>query len=414
MTKKLKVLFCIVITGSVSEVFAQDTALLTLDALINQVETTYPEVLKYEGRIQAYEARAEGATALMPPTFSAGVSRFPYNLMTLNEQGPMNQAGLEFMLEQMITHPQKRTAGKEYFQSLGAVEQSRAEWTKNELRTLAKLYYYQRQIAAKKLKVINESEQVLSLLITTAEDRYTYNQAELTTVFKARAKLEELKNMRLMQEASITASNIGINTLLNRDVGTQFSIDTALIIKDYTVAPDTFSRSDINAMTGLVESMRSEQKYMASFSKPDFGIRVQHMQMFGMDNQFSVMGMVTIPIAPWSSKMYKSDVRAAQYEIKSMQKEIESMQLMAQRMQAEKLAMLQYSAQQLNNYRNNIIPSFEKNLDANLLAFRQNKGDFFVVLDAWEMLLMKKTEELDMWGQVLKLQAEYEYETESK
>lgn len=414
MTKKLKVLFCIIITGSVSGLVAQDTALLTLDALINRVETTYPEVLKYEGRIQAYEAKAEGATALMPPTFSAGVSRFPYNLMTLNEQGPMNQAGLEFMLEQMITHPQKRTAGKEYFQSLGAVEQSRAEWTKNELRTLAKLYYYQRQIAAKKLKVINESEQVLSLLITTAEDRYTYNQAELTTVFKARAKLEELKNMRLMQEAAITESNIGINTLLNRDVNTKFSVDTAFVLKDYNIAPDTFSRSDINAMTGLVESMRSEQKYMASFSKPDFGIRVQHMQMFGMDNQFSVMGMVTIPIAPWSSKMYKSDVRAAQYEIKSMQKEIESMQLMAQRMQAEKLAMLQYSAQQLNNYRNNIIPSFEKNLDANLLAFRQNKGDFFVVLDAWEMLLMKKTEELDMWGQVLKLQAEYEYETESK
>lgn len=414
MAKILILIFSIIAACPITGLHAQDTGLLTLDSLIIRVETTYPDVLKYENRIQAYASKAEGATALMPPTFSAGISRFPYNLMMMNEQGPMNQAGLMFTLEQMITNPQKRNAKKEYYQSLGAVEQQRAEWTKNELRMAAKLYYYQRQIAASKLKILNESEQLLSLLIVTAEDRYTYNQAELTTIYKARAKLEELKNMRLMQEGIITESNIVINTLLNRDINTTFSIDTALVLKDYKAVQDTFSRSDIKAMTGLIETMRSEQKYMASFSKPDFGVQVQHMQMFGMENQFSIMGMITIPIAPWSSKMYKSGIASAQYEINSMQKEVESMQLMAQRMQAEKLAMLQYTVRQLTNYQDNIIPSFEKNMDANLLAYRQNKGDFFVLLDAWEMLLMKRMEKQDVWAQVLKLQAEYEYETERK
>ena len=90
------------------------------------------------------------------------------------------------------------------------------------------------------------------------------------------------------------------------------------------------------------------------------------------------------------------------------------MQLMATQMIREKITMLIYEARQLNNYDKNILPSYQKNLESNLLAYRQNTGSFFVLLDAWNMLLMKQLERIDKLGQVFTVQSEYEYQREIK
>ncbi|MDX5482749.1 MAG: TolC family protein, partial [Hymenobacteraceae bacterium] len=127
---------------------------------------------------------------------------------------------------------------------------------------------------------------------------------------------------------------------------------------------------------------------------------------------FSIMGMVTIPIAPWSSRMYKSEVRSMEFEIRAMENEKATMQLMANQMIRERITMLAYETRQLQNYETAIIPAYRSNLESNLLAYRQNTGNFFVLLDAWNMLLMKELERIDKLGQVFNLQAEYEYQQE--
>ena len=91
-----------------------------------------------------------------------------------------------------------------------------------------------------------------------------------------------------------------------------------------------------------------------------------------------------------------------------------SQELMAGRMLAEKMLMLISETRQYDNYHREILPAFDDNLQANLLAYRNDTGDFFVLLDAWEMLLMKKIEMYDKLFNVLKLEAEYEYELESR
>jgi len=153
---------------------------------------------------------------------------------------------------------------------------------------------------------------------------------------------------------------------------------------------------------------------MASGAKPDFGIQFSHGQMFSMPNQFSIMGMMTIPIVPWSSKMYKSEVKSMDFEIEAMEKEKSTMQLMASQMIHEKITMLAYEKKQLDNYDKNVIPSYRSNLESNLISYGQNTGNFFVLLDSWNMLLMKRLERVDKLGQVLTVQAEYEYQKEIK
>jgi outer membrane protein, heavy metal efflux system len=397
----------------------QDTTAVSLSQLLESVEKNYPTVIQYQYNIQSIQARLEGAKAWMPPTASFGLERFPYQLSNIRmKDDPMNEAGLVFSIEQMIPNPGKLNAKKNYINSLSEIEKSRAEWTKNELKRDAKLLYYSRFINEKKQAIVQENEEVLKLLLTTAEEKFSTNQSQLQTIYKARARLAEIENMQLMLQQMIAESNIGLNILLIRDANAVFTIDTIIALQNYKETfADTSSiptRSDIAAMSKSIESMQLEQKLMRSGRLADFGIRAEHMQMFGMPNQWSVMGMMTLPVLPWSNKMYRSETKSLGYQVQAMEQQRLSMELMAKRMLAEKLTMLKYEERQYENYNDEIIPAFENNMQANMLAYRQNTGDFFVLLDAWEMLLMKKMEMNDKLYNILKLETEYEYEKEKR
>jgi outer membrane protein TolC len=400
-------------------IYAQDTTRISLDTLLQRIETNYPAILQYQQNVQSWQAKAQGAKAWMPPTFSTGVMNFPYNLSMVKEKNdPMNWSGIAFSIEQMIPNQTKLNAKRDYINSVAEVEKSKSDWTKNELRREAKILYYNRFVNQQKQKTLSESEEVLNLLLTTAEAKFSSNQSQLQTLYKAKARLAELKNMQYMLSGLIAESNIGLNILMVRDVNTPFEIDTLIQPRNYSLATtDTANitnRSDISALTKYIQSMKLEQKVMKVGVRPDFGVRAQHMQMFGMPSQWSIMGMMTIPIVPWSSKMYSSEVKSMGFQIQSMELEKQTMQLMAAKMLAEKWTMLNYENGQYQNYTQQIIPAYENNLQANLLAFKQNTGDLFVLLDAWEMLLMKKLEMYDRLFNILKLEAEYEYEREIK
>ncbi|MCG3165019.1 MAG: hypothetical protein POELPBGB_00779 [Bacteroidia bacterium] len=398
---------------------AQDSSYLSLQKILQQVETNYPAILQYQQNIQSWQSKADGSKAWMPPTFSTGIMRFPYNLSMVNEKdNPMNQAGIVFSVEQMIPNQSKLNAKRDYISSLAEIEKSKSNWTKNELNREAKILYFNRFVNEQKQKIISESEEVLNLLLATAEAKFSSNQTQLQTIYKAKARLAELKNMQYMLLGTIAESNIGLNILMVRDVNTTFEIDTLIEPQRYTYSiTDTgniSNRSDITAMSKYIHSMQLEQQVMKIGTRPDFGVRAEHAQMFGMPSQWSAMGMMTIPIVPWSSKMYSSEVKSIGFQIQAMELEKQKMELMAKRMISEKLTMLNYEYMQYENYKNEIIPAFENNLQANMLAYKENTGDFFVLLDAWEMLLMKKMEVYDKLFNILKLEAEYEYEKEIK
>jgi outer membrane protein, heavy metal efflux system len=411
----ITLLFCLCF----SAIQAQDTTYISLEKLLHQIETNYPSIIQYQYNIQSIQAKADGAKSWMPPTFSTGIMRFPYNFSMISEKNnPMNQAGVAFSLEQMIPNLSKLNAKKSYINSLAEIEKSKSEWTKNELRREAKILYYNRYVTEKKQLILKDSEEILQLLITTSEEKFSNNQSQLQTIYKAKARLAELNNMLLMLDGAIAESNIGLNILMVRDVNTTFQIDTLIAPVNYSFSiADTSgvsTRSDITALSNYIQSMKLEQRVMKIGVRPDFGVRAEHMQMFGMPNQWSVMGMMTIPIVPWASKMYRSETKSIGFQIQSMQQEKQTMELMAKRMLSEKLAMLNYENAQYQSYTKNIIPAYENNMQANILAYKQNTGDFFVLLDAWEMLLMKKLEAYDKLFNILKLEAEYEYEKEIK
>ena len=286
------------------------------------------------------------------------------------------------------------------------------------MRLDARKLYYTRYVAEKKKHVLREGNEILTILLTTAEEKFINNQSQLQTIYKAKARITDLNNMQLMLDGIIAESNIGLNTLMVREIEAAFKIDTLITPANYSVpAPEIeniSTRSDVSALSNSIQSMKLEQRSMKVGVRPDFGIRFEHMQMIGMPNQWSVMGMVTIPIAPWSSKMYLSEARSIGSQIQSMESERQAMELKAKRNISEKLTMLSFETAQFQNYNKEIIAAYENSLQASLLAYRQNTGEFFELLDAWETLLMRKLESYDRLLKILTLEAEYEYEKEIK
>ncbi len=241
---------------------------------------------------------------------------------------------------------------------------------------------------------------------------------KMNSIYKAKAALLEIDKEQLMYDREIVEKRVGLNTLMNRDKNSSFDIDTNYKIKDYNmILTDTISvarsRSDIRMIDQSVKLMALNKKMELSRRNPDFGIKYDHMFGLGTQpNQFTLMGMITIPIVPWSSRSYRSNIRAMDLETQSMQKEKEAMvnevsgKLISLRNQIENLK------KQLNLYETGIIPALKKNYQTTMLAYEQNTSDLFLVIDAWQTLTITEIQSMDSLRELLEMQVEFEKEME--
>lgn len=421
----------IIISILFSVTMSLNAQIMRLDTVLVTIENNNPELKMYDAQASAYNTYAKGAKAWEAPQVGAGFFMTPYNPSMWkadNSSGGMNgmnnsNNGMgSFMIQgqQMIPNPAKQSANQQYMQSMSAVEQANKSYARNELLSKAKMAYYEWVILKKKLYVLDEQEQLMNYVIKTTEIRYPYEQEKLNSIYKAKASLGEIQNMKLMFQSEINWKRVYLNQLMNRDKEIIFEVDTALQIKNYeTISVDTTTlttnRSDIAALDKNILVVKYKQQYERSRLKPDFGIQYAHMFSFGNNpNLFTLMGMVSIPIAPWSSKMYKSTSLGLNYEIQGYQRQREAIVNEASGMVESIKWRIKNQKQQIEIYNKTILPSLEKNYKTSLLAYEQNTEDLFVVIDALQALQMSKMELLNKIQELLILQAEYEKTIEQK
>ena len=232
-------------------------------------------------------------------------------------------------------------------------------------------------------------------------------------MFKAEAQLKELDNTDAALQSLIREGSIVLNTLLGQPTDRVFLLDTAQLLRPDFADTTVARRSDLAAGERMIAATRLEQKLAGLGRKPDFGIRFEHMQMTpGMANRYTLMGMVTIPIAPWSARMYQAETQAIGLQIEELQLQQQARQRQARRALAEKRSQLRAGHEQLHNYETAILPAYRRAFEVQNLAYGQTTGNLFVLLDAWQMLLMKQMDYWDTYERVLSLQAAYEYESE--
>ncbi|MBS1558710.1 MAG: TolC family protein [Bacteroidetes bacterium] len=386
---------------------------VTLDSILSVINTNHPMLKNYRYRAESMALYAEGATSLMAPEVGGGPWMLPYPGTKVMDQRDKGQMMLS--VQQKFTNPAKLRANQSFLRSKTLLEKADEKYTFNELRALAKTAFYQWIVLEKKKKVLQENEAIIKLVLKISEVRYQYNQSKLGTIYKAQGRLSEVQNRMLTNDNEIIQKNIILNQLMNVSKEIRYQIDTTNHYRNFIPElPDTATfaqnRSDIKKIDGTIYSMRLNQQLERSQAKPDFTISYNHMFPLGsgMPGQYMLLGMVSIPIAPWSSKMYKSNVKGMEGQIEAMKYERESVLNELQGMTAGMVNEIETLREQVFNYEKKIIPALQKNYETLLLAYQENREELYAVMDAYEARLMAQIQYFDTLSRYFETAVNYE------
>ncbi len=394
---------------------AQQQPTLSLDTVLQRIDKNNLLLQSYALKAESFKHSAKAATAWMAPMVGVGTFMTPYPGQMIMDEG--DKGSLMLQLEQDIPNPVKTNANKRYIESKGKVENETRGVTLNLYKTQAKRLYFSWLVAQRKITVLEQNEKIMQTMKKIEEIRYPFNQSKLGSVYQTTAKLEENRNMIRMQEGEIAKARAWLNSLMNEKGNADFKIDTAyqpvfILAASLDTGVLAKARNDIKKMDYSIQSMELNIEAMKKQSRPDFKVRFDHMSPLtkAMPKAFSIMGMVSIPIAPWSSKMYKSEVKGMEYEVQAMAKEKAAMLQETQGMLYGMQFEIQSMQKRIDAMEHKIIPTLQKTLDVNFLSYRENKMELPVVIDAWEALTMMQTNILDEKLKLYLMIADYEKE----
>jgi len=393
---------------------AQQTP-LKLDTILNRIEKNNLLLQTYALKAESYKYKAKAGTAWMAPMVGVGTFMTPYPGQTVMDD--RDKGSVMLQLEQDIPNPAKQNAQKRYIESKGDVEMAGRAIAMNTFKAQAKSLYYTWIVASQRIQILQENDKIMQMMKKIEQIRYPYNQSQLSGVYKASAKIEENQNMIRMQRGDIAKAKAWLNSLMNLPGNQELEIDT-----NYTpqFIPESGldttllarQRKDILQMEQNIRSMKLGVGAMKAQAKPDFKLRFDHMSPLSgmMPKAYSVMGMISIPIAPWSSRMYKSEVKAMNYEIQAMEKERSGMLQESQGM----LYGMQYEIQSMEKriaaMEDKIIPALKKTMDADFANYQENKLQITAVMGSWEALTMMQNNVLDEKMKLYQMIIDYEKE----
>jgi len=389
----------------------------SLDSVLHLVDQRNPQLQEFDHRVKGQQAYTAGAKGWMAPMVGVGTFMMPYPGQNVGES---NRGNVMLSFEQSIPNPARLSANERYYASRAAVEEQGRSRQYNAVRAEAKSNYYRWLVAEEKLKILRESDRILGMMLKIARIRYPYNQGSLGAIYKTEGRQQEIQNMVYMTKGDIEESAAKLRSLMDIPADTPIMVDTTLRVKfaSTMLAEDTVGlaaqRSDVRQLEKTIEVMRLQQELQQYQAKPDFRLRFDHMQPLGsgMPTMFTAMAMVTIPIAPWSSKMYKSEVNGMSHDIEAMKRGKQAILVETRGMLAGMTSQLTRMQQQLENYKQRIIPALEKNYQATRVAYEENREQLPAVIDSWEALNMSQLEYTDKLSDYYQMIVRYEKEVE--
>jgi outer membrane protein TolC len=389
---------------------------MSLDSIFFNIATNNPQLKMYDAQIRSQDAAAAGARNWEAPQLSTGFWMTPYNpnLWKRQSDGSTGMGQYLVSVEQMFPNTKRQNAEEKYLQAVSSVVKENKNASLNELNAAAKQNYVEWLIIKKKLIILDDNQKLLEFMLKNAELRYQNNLGKVGAYYKAKASLGNLENTRIELENEIIQKRIFLNTLMNRDKSMGFDIDTTFENRHYDcLVTDSSSmlnnRSDIRAVEKDIQLTALQKDVERSKLKPEFGVRYDNMFGFGgLPLQYSLMGVVKLPMANWSSRSSKANVQSLDWKAEALNQQRQMMINTANGMTLSMRSEIASKQRQIKLFENNIIPALKRNFQSLLLAYEQNTEELFTLYDAWESLNTTQVEYLDNVKQLYLMQVELE------
>jgi outer membrane protein TolC len=399
--------------GAHLNLFAQD--FISIDSVLNAIESNNPELKIYDEQIKQQDALVESAGAWTAPKIGVGTFMTPYN--NFGRESNLRNGALMITAEQEILNRSKSESEKAYLSVQANITKAQKNNNLNELKALARSYYYEVILEEHKADFINKNIEVLSNLKKVANIRYTYNKADLAQIYALDAKVYEANNKLTTALANAHIGKIRLNVLMNKAYNAPLKLDTSLTISHYLIEDvDSVvaNRSVMQQTEAQINSLQLANKMIANEAKPNFSISFDHMLPYNnmMSNQFSLMAGISIPIAPWSAKGYKSKLKANEFERNALQLEKDNLQNKLTGLIKSYEQHLAHISAELETYQKHILPALQKSYEVILLNYQENKTDLTAVLNSWKELNDAQIDYLNLYNDYFKMYVEYEKNVE--
>src|SRR5882724_5504662 len=412
MKRKLIIILSVLLPALISK--AQEK--LVLNDIFSRITANHPDLKMFDAQIRSLDEAAKGARNWEAPEISTGLWMTPYNPNLWKKQNNGSNGMGQYMIsaQQLFPNGKMLNAEQNYMRTMSSIEKEKKNASLNGLYAAAKQNYYQLIIIKKKLIVLDQDERLLDFMIKNAELRYKNNLGKISSYYKAKASLGNIENMRIMLQNEMVQKRIALNTLMSRDKNINFDIDTSYTIKDYsTYRLDSTAfnnaRSDIKAVDKDIQLTFLQQQVEQAKLKPEFGLRFDHMFGFGgTPMQYSVMGMVKLPMAGWSSRASKANVESLKWKVESLNHQKQTIINEATGIGEGMRSEIESKKKQVKLFEENILPALQKNFQTMQLGYEQNTEELFELYDAWETLNMTQIQWLDQLQQLLLMQVEIE------
>lgn len=404
----------LVLAAGMQASFAQQIPVLTLDSIIERIATANPTLQSYAARADAYEQNAIGAKAWMAPMAGAGTFMTPYPGQRVMGQ---DKGMLMLQFEQEFPNRSKLRAREKLFRSRSQITGAEVEITLNDYRAKARELYFEWVYAEKIIASLKRNEEILKMMKKVEELRYPYNQSQLTTVYQTEAEIQKNQGRIYDQELQIDKSKAALNGLMQRSFSEPLMVDTSLeMLFQPSLSTDSneliLARKDLLLIDREIQFIHAGIDLTSLERKPAFSLRFDHMSPLAamMPQAFSIMAMMTIPIAPWSSGYYKAEIRAARSNIRALE--------------LERNAFLSETAAKINGLQNEIlvmkkklitlksklVPALQKAFELNMLHYQENKLPLIDLLSSFEALRIAQTDLYEQELLMVKKVIEYEKE----
>jgi outer membrane protein TolC len=388
---------------------------MKLENIFSIIQKDHPEMKMYDAEIRSSDEAAKGAKSWAPPEFGAGLFMMPYDLsLTKSSTTSMStqngMGSLMFSASQMFPNKKEQNANEEYLRALSSVDNENKQFSLNNLYAEAKKSYYDLVVIEKKQTVLNDNEKLLNFMIQSTELRYKNNLGKLNAYYKAKAELGKIENQREVLNNEIKQKQIILNTLMNRGKNEDFQIDTTYTIKTYPSIDTNYlvqSRSDIKAVEQDLKVNQLELNLEKARQLPQFGVQYDHYFGFGKSPWlYTIMATIKIPLAPWSAGSYKANIESLKWKQQSFEAQKQVILNQASGEAEGLLTSINSKKKQLQLFEQNIIPALKKNYQTMQLAYEQNTGELYELLDAWQTLYSTQLDYLDQLQELLNLQVQ--------
>ena len=384
-----------------------------LDSILTVIGRSHPSLRSSDALARSLDEAAKGARSWEAPQVSTGWWMTPYDPSLWKRQPDGSPGTGQYMVsaEQMIPNRRSQEAEEAYRRGMSAVERAKEGATANELYAAAGRVYYQWVVAEHRMAVLDEDEKLLDFMIRDAELRYKNNVGKIGVYYKAKAELGNVVSRRIGWENTVEQARIALNTLMDRDKGMVFSVDTTVMPSGVVASVDSVGllegRSDIRAVSENIRLTGLEAAAERAKLRPEFGVRYDHMFGFGgTPMAYTLMATVRLPMASWSSKASKANVESLKWKAQSLQDERDAMINEATGAAYGLQRALEAKRRQVKVVVEQVLPALRKNFQTLELAYEQNTEELLSLYDAWKTLDDTQLEYWDDMEQVLLMQVE--------